>query len=211
MIKYIIIYILLVFLLGCKNGNGNSQSKIKFVKEIPKDKKGRELLFQSIRLSEKLMNLNRIEDGFDSMEIRIWFYYERKDTGQLVIIKNKNQKWNCLFYNFTNIYSDSTTSLSAINAYNVELQPKDSWQLVLDSLYSYNILTLPHFTNVPGYDNLTPNDASYVSIELASKTYYRLYGYPSPILVPHFKEGVEMERIINFISKEFSISLIEKI
>ena len=209
--KNYVVSLLFLFVIACKNDNTSQRSEIKFVKEIPKDNKGREMLFQSVRFSEKLMNLNQIENGFDSMEIRLWFYYERKDTGQLIVIKNENKKWNCIYYNFIDIYSDSTTSLTSIKADKIELHPKDSWQFVVDSLFSYNILTLPHFTKVPGYANLTPNDANYVSIELATKTYYRLYGYPAPASVLDKKEGVEMERIINFIKKEFSITLIEKI
>jgi hypothetical protein len=66
-------------------------SRSSIVREIPLDKKGNPLSgYKYKREMEKILKLDYLEDGFDSLEIRFWYMYGFSRNGELIILKNRS-------------------------------------------------------------------------------------------------------------------------
>src|SRR5215212_3032051 len=60
------------------------------VKDIPLTYKGQlaDYYYDKLKVEKKLQIDSSIHNGFDSLQIRLWYGYARTDSGQIVIIKN---------------------------------------------------------------------------------------------------------------------------
>jgi hypothetical protein len=172
------------------------QNTSKFIKDISHYKSGEPTLYYSlIRDSEKKLKLDTIENGFDSLEIRIWYNYPKSYIGnRILILKKQNNLWSA------NLFNRSKDSI-------VTMKPKSDWNTFLSKLYSYDILTLPDMYEIKGLEDNWVDGDSYC-IEIADKYHYRLYHYHVPEEFKHkFQDVKKMVKILKLLKKEFGIPL----
>jgi len=156
-----ILTIIILFVAQLSFGQDSSV----FHKEIPRYESGElSVYFESTRKNEKLLELDTIENGFDSLQIRIWYHYPKfRPPKNIFIIKNQNSKWTSLLYSY------DTDSIETIT-------PKSSISRTLDKLFLYDILTLPNMHDIDGLEDNWVDGESY-TIEISDKKHYRLYNY----------------------------------
>jgi len=151
------------------------KQKVIVKKEIPSMPDGNFFWFYNIKNElEKKLNLNSLEEGFDSLQIRIWFEFPNTNDLQIITIKNTSSKWSGEFYVIKNSLIESSNS--KINVSRKEWIPIDGWKRLIDSIQEIEIMSVPAIENLNDYSIC--NDGYGVTIETSTKTKYRIFSYP---------------------------------
>lgn len=172
--------------------------------------------FQRFRHIQENLNLESIENGFDSIQIRIWMNYGLLRKEHLVIFKNDGNKWNGLLIDFesdSKIVEDSIGSFGNLTNYaitkEINVSPGSGWKSFIKKLSELKIFTLPDSENVPGM-NWGGGDLPVYSIEIATKKLYRFYTYTLPSSYEkNIPEAKNMEAILKLLEKEFRFKRLE--
>ena len=173
-----------------------SQVDNSFYKEIPHYKSGEIISYYStIKKYENMFKLDTIENGFDSLQIRVWYHYPKFRTPKNVfILKKQNNTWT------TMLYSLDKDSLIIIN-------PKSNLNMVIHSILKNKIMTLPNMDDIKGLEDGYVDGESY-TIEISDKNHYRLYHYHVPeVFEVKFKDVKRLVNILKIIKAEFNIPL----
>jgi hypothetical protein len=195
---FLIINIILAFNSSCQQikTTNNDTSNIK--KDIPKNK--RTTKFHSIKEQiEHKIGINSMEDGFDEMEIRIWFANSSLRE-QLIDLQKINTTWHANIYTLVYNY-DSNNALVSINKSIKQIKPKSGWNYFIDSLTKLKLLILPDMSAIKGYQ--LGFDGRSVTVEVATPNLYRIYSYWEPGEKSEFWQARNIEFISKFLEKEF--------
>jgi hypothetical protein len=198
---------LMIALLSCK---GQIKHSISFTEYLPDFKNGKSDKLIGLKTSRDSLKLDTLENGYDSIQIRLWVTYTRKDTFQIFSIKNFHNKWSSEYCEAVLHYSQDHDSLLYYSKTEKHLYPKSDWQPVIDSLLKLNILTLPDCTKIKAYD--FPFDGgNSVTIEISTIKQYRLYMYQLRSYYRNkYKEAENVDDILKLLSNEFGIKYLDK-
>jgi hypothetical protein len=118
---------------------------------------------------EKRLGLDKLESGFDSLQIRIWHGHGLLIPTYLHVIKRSGGKWEAFQYQIGDPDGSPTVTVTP-------LTPKSGWDNFIEKLSDLKITTLPNMTDIPGLiDNWA--DGTYCDIEMATTKTYRFYYY----------------------------------
>lgn len=149
----------------------------------------------------KLLNLGSLENGFDSLQIRIWIDCGYKAASLIVIERTKN-KWDATFYFFTAHY-DEDFNLSIQNLETERKSPKSGWKNFSDNLLNTGLIDLPDFTKFLSKYNY-PTHADETLVEIGTPKKYRLYVYPELGLNNKIAGGpANLHEALQLIEREF--------
>ena len=182
------------------------EKRIGIQQYIPDLKHGKSELLEGARPSRDSLGLDNLEKGYDSLQIRIWFGYGRKDSFQVLSIKRNNKQWQgffCLATFELNYIGDSIARYSRII-----FQPKTGadWGIIVDSLVSLHIMTLPDECKVIDIDAFPFEGGNSVIIEVADVHQYRIYMYELPSYFKgKSKEAADVDKMIHFLSERIGI------
>jgi hypothetical protein len=205
-----LISILFFTMLFCCKIKTERPLPVVFHRDIPIDKKDKPTrLFQHVRYAERSYNLDTIENGIDSMEIRIWLGYGLIDSTQVIVLRNKDNSWKAFFYTIVPHYMPPLDTPVSVDIFKREVFPKRSWGLVLDSLFKDDILTLPDDSKIPGYEWVF--DGGTISVEISTLSGYRLYSYSTLSNDEKPPQVLKMENIMNLLTNEFDIKMLDGI
>lgn len=216
MIKAKVLFVVIFSILFhcCENSSKRIDSKVietqsqSFIRDIPSYRNGKYLYsyFLTKEYTQKA-GLKILENGFDSVCIRLWYIYAYGPSWQVVEIKRIQEKWVAEFILLTEIVNKNDT-LSNISKTSVLKMPKSGWNIFLKNLFSKNIITLPAKAFVTGYELNTDTDI--IAVEIATKQYYRIYDYSSLKFNLNIKEARAMADIMIMIEKEFGVERLNK-
>jgi hypothetical protein len=165
--------------------------------DIP-DHLKRQTFWENKMEEERKVGLLPLIDGFDSVEIRIWFQYAFEKHFQILVIRNSESEWHALLYSLK--YNND--SILSINSFVEDKKPKSGWIEFSRRIDKLKIMTLPDFSSISQYT--ADSDGDFVTVEIARKKEYRIYTYQEP--KSHqavIKEAKEMEEIMLFLEREF--------
>ena len=160
-----------------------------------------------IKNDVKRAGLKALENGYDSIAIRLWYHYAGPIT-EMVEIRKHCEGWVAQFVTIKRHIEKEDTIVSIIND-RVIKAPSSGWDIFTKKLFSLNITTLPDFGEIPNYD--AANDGNAVDVEISTNKYYRLYSYLGPITKPEIKEAKDLEDIMELIEDEFGVKRKKKI
>ena len=208
-LKAIKIFILLSCIFcSCKTQPKNQvteKSSETVVIDIPHDLKGRPLwYYQKKGKMEKMVGLSSLENGFDSLQIRIWYGVALRDKLQLLLLKKSNAKWSAELDSLVLYYDKNHDSLVSVTKHTEIKQPLSGWEKFIDSLYKSGILVLPDANAIKDYEYCQDGDG--VTVEIAMQRKYRIYNYPCFNSQIGISEAKKVELIIQLLEKEFSFS-----
>jgi hypothetical protein len=175
--------VLLMSISGISQNHFDTLSKnsSSFEREIPQLKNGEPPSYYRNKAGvEKLIGLQSLENGFDSLEIRIWYGYARTDSGQLVILARDKKMWSAKLYMFVYELDQTGSKVQSINKRQVSASPRFGWGQFIDSLFKLSINTLPDQYKIADYPEYT--DGNSAIVEVATKQIYRIYSYKEPFL-----------------------------
>jgi len=145
--------------------------------------------YNSIRESSEALGLSDLQKGVDSIEIRIWFFYAKRDRsfGKLHIYKFE-ENWN------------GKASYGSSNL--VEILPKSGWEKFTSKLFKEDILNLQNHYSIKGLKTMIKDGDTYC-VEIGDRSSYRFYSYHSPELFKKYKDARHMSKILKLIRREF--------
>lgn len=170
-------------------------------RDIPVDKKGRSILFDRLRVArDSIGGLDVLENGFDSLQIRIWYSYAFKDSSQILIIRSSQQQWSAQL--ITNAWSEHSKEGRTVLKKDIrQLRPQNGWQQLIYKLWGLKFPTLPDYSSIAGYPETMDGDQ--VIVEIATRKNYRMFSYKDPILAKaSIKEAKMMVEILKLLEKE---------
>lgn len=174
------------------------------VKDIPLTNNGKPSpVYLAMQAFERSLNLDVLEEGFDSLQIRLWAAYTFTDTIQLLIVKRQEQQWIAEFGTIK--YKDDVRhgNIQILNNKFEYKTPKSGWDNFVKELLKTRILTLPDVYEISNYPS--PIHADNFSVEFATNNLYRFYSYPAPhSAMAEVLEAKNMETILQLMEKEFS-------
>jgi len=191
---------------GCQGNHGKKPESERaisdtIVKEVPEWYEPGTPKQKLDRTLFSLLNLDPLENGFDSLQIRIWIDCGYYASNVIVIEKNKS-KWTATFYSFTPHFDEDYN----VDVRNLETQnksPKSGWEYFSANLLKTGLTELPDFTKIDsGY--FYPTDASRTYVEIGTQRKYRLYEYPELGLNRNIPEGpAKLNQALQLIESEF--------
>ena len=174
-------------------------------REIPLDPKGRPYLsYVFVKQKANQLNLDSIELGYDSLQLRIWFDYSLAKSRHLIIIRRKDGKWDCRLYKMLVEWSPRQDSQIVVNKTIKKIVPKMGLDKFMKRLFALDITSLP---NGPSGGM----DGTSYEIEVATKDQYRFYEYWSPDTTEQkFWGSKNMVEIIDLLEKECGFKRLQK-
>ena len=204
-IRNVCAILLLVPFCYCNQSTNNSYSESKLDtmrREIPLYSDGKErwgYLFKNKVLEQ--INGDFLENGFDSIQIRIWSVLENIDSVKLLVLKNIDHEWSADLYRA--YYSCETIKDSLIlkQVKSESKTPKSGWNAFIKELFMLEITSLSDYSKVKGYEAVTKGDTFFV--EIASKSEYKFSEHPAPFLLKDsVMEADRMYSILNLVQFE---------
>jgi hypothetical protein len=128
------------------------------------------------KAKEAQLGLINLENGFDNLQIRIWYEYSLIKNRRLVVITNQRASWTATVYNLQVNYDGETEII--VSKEIKQAIPKSGWESFLKKLFDLKIVTLPDSHDIANYSS--GDDGVTYDIEIATKNQYRFYSYWGP-------------------------------
>lgn len=202
------LFITLSFISFCCNSDHNKKPELKsirndtLIRDIPEWYSTSNFSQRMVKKLHTLLKLESLQNGFDSLQIRIWIDCGDK-ISSLIVLERKGYQWNAVFYSF-DIYYDEKLGFEIRNLNTDNRSPKSGWDSFFENLMKIDIIDLPdHSKFFPKYN--LPNDAYRVLVEVGMLKKYRLYEYPELGLNSNIAEGPgKLHQALKLIEREFN-------
>jgi hypothetical protein len=211
--KIVLIFLSTALIFSCEqNSTQEGERKVRTIdKQIRTNANGiPDVYYPITRTLARAMNLDDLEKGFDSLQIRIWLACRSKASyQQVIVLKLAGANWHAELYQFLPNNGHDSLRVLSYNKKNVE--PRSGWPCLSDSLMRLKILELPDMASVSEM-KMTALDASADFVmEVATPTVYRLCTYNN--LNYYVDKNVwpssNMARFIRLLASEFKFPCAE--
>jgi hypothetical protein len=149
------------------------------------------------------LQLDSLEAGYDSLQLRIWLGHSMAKVKYVVILKFKDQKWKGQLVSFSN-KTENNDLCKKVRT----MSPGSGWHTLIDSLYKLKIVTLPHEAEIARYNGAGADGMSYY-FEIATSKRYRIYNYTNPEDNTKFWQAANVLKIANLLEKEFNFQYVK--
>lgn len=159
-------------------------------------------LYKRIHRATKIYKLDELQNGYDSLQIRIWFDYSAP-VHDVIILNKTAGKWCGRLLTIKD--SGSYTFYGSLMMPNTskKLEPRSGWQAFSKKLFSLNITSLP--------GSSIGADGVLYFVEVGTKHKYRFYAYWSPEALPKESGDVRnMKSILELLESEFDFKRLSK-
>lgn len=189
---------LVLFSASCKeSANVNNQliefnnSTKHFRKEIRVYPNGMlDYFYTHSKEKSKQLGLDSLENGFNGLQIRIWYDVVNVSKQKVVVLTYSKGKWNGKVYYLKELSQAK------------DVMPKSGWVTFANKLLNLKILTLPDGGDLSDCGD-GGGDGSTYNVEIATENHYRYYGYWEP---QDYQEkcwqAKNMKEILSLLSKD---------
>lgn len=207
-----ILPLIVLFLVGCQGQTNSKKQPISFVdtarsfrKEIPTFSDGKiDLFYLLAKDKQTQLGLDIIENGFNNLQIRVWYDYSRVIERKLVIITNKDSAWTATVYNLKVNWDGETETI--ISKQVRQVTPKSGWVNFAEKLMNLKIVTLPTMNSISGYEG--GKDGKMFNVEIASKNQYRFYSYWEPqVYQDKFWQAKNIAELLDLFRTELNVEI----
>lgn len=153
---------------------------------------------------ERWLNLQSIERGFDSVQIRIWYGCAILGNDRLIVLANANHSWRAEVSKLQYQWDSLTQRFDTVTRSVVSKLPQSGWRKFINQLFDLKTLTLPNEQDIPNFAERSITDGCSVEIEIATKDCYRYYYYTNPDLYEYW-QAKNMISILKLINSEFGM------
>lgn len=200
--KWRILFVVMA-LASCSQSNrhaNTNKSKQPVVMDIRSDTTGYE--FHNVRELSRQLKLKAVDNGFDSLQIRVWFSHSLALIKHLVIIERQNDEWKGKLYEMNVDYVD-TLDYNLVKQYKKKnIDPVSGWHHLITELYQNNILELSGNSG-GGADGMA------YSVEIVTAGTYTYYCFHDPEVVIDRNGESNMANIIALLEREFNFTAVK--
>lgn len=159
--------------------------------------------FYNVRELSRQLKLEPIEDGFDSLQIRIWFDHSMAWKKQVIVIERRKSEWKGGLYELNVGYVD-TLNYNLIEQYSKKnIVPTSGWKELINELNHFKIQELSD-TGGTGADGMT------YSVEILTAGTYTYYSFWEPEFTRDRNgQSANMLNIISLLKREFRLNSIK--
>ena len=208
--RQFILIITTLFLLTSCTRQKEKNSTLK-TSEIQWTKNDSDIFYISTQDKVKQLGLDSLQNGSDSLQIRIWYGYSTDITRKLLVINKTNLFWTASLYTMT-VIDRIGTDLKEMNSpekirleKTENLQPKNGWDRFINKILSLQIISLPDMYSIPGMKVGVEDGVTY-SIEVAMRHKYRFYSYSNPDEIKEeYWQAKNMVDIIDLLETELEV------
>lgn len=209
--KYSCSFCLALILFFCKCSDVHGPRNVNqtifpgFVRDVPIIKNGKlkgqeDPAHEYINREAFALQLDSLENGYDSLQLRIWLGHSMAVTKHVVIIKNRNKKWNGQLVSYRRQKENEQPEKKV-----TIIHPGSGWDIFIEKLYKLNIMTLASETDVSGYNGRGLDGISY-EFETATPKMYRFYSYSNPQDNTSLAQAGDVLQIASLLEKEFDFT-----
>jgi hypothetical protein len=172
------------------------------IKDIPVDSNGQPKMFFLLkRIIERKIDLPTLENGFDSLQIRIWYGQAFSDSLQLIVFKHSKARWSAQLYNMFYHYDKTRDSIVSIDKNVKAIIPQRAWKYFMMRINRLKITSLPDASQIPDYGEC--QDGYGVTIEVASVSKYKIYNYSCFREYYTIWQANKIEQLMELLEKQF--------
>ncbi len=173
-----------------------------FQQEVRRSPKGKfNPFYMSAKEKEKELGLDSLENGFESLQIRVWYDNVYSNKQKLITITYESQKWEAKLYTA----KPKSSQEYVLSNDPKSLTPKMGWDKFSNRLLNLNILTLPDGVELENC-GAGGGDGSGYNIEIATQKHYRFYTYLEPQdYADECSYAKNMIAILNLLDHNFGI------
>ena len=216
LIFFLAFFIFGLILTSCCNNNRTERLSVEM--ELPDTSVTHQpdLMYEVKKKTADELMLNKLENGADSFELRLWAKVEVTNGGQVFVIKKINNQWNCLHYSYLEskgMMSPNQGLIKWITDFTVDtfcvkkMQPVTDWKTFFAAVEKENIYNLPSQSDIKGWVNGVCDGLTYY-VEYATKDKYKFYWYNCPdVYEDKFKECKQMTNILGVFNSEFGLNM----
>jgi hypothetical protein len=212
--RHWILILSILILFSCQHKTDTNKQR--FTLEIPDTSKTHypDIFYESKKKVVDELKLNRLENGADSFELRLWANVEVTNAGQIFIIKKVKKQWTCLHYfylkkegNWNSDIIKMATNFTIDSSWVETEHPKTNWNSFFKAIKKENIYELPIQSDIKGWKPIVDDGFTYY-VEYATRDKYKFYYYNCPdVYENEFKECKQMTNILDVFYKEFGLTL----
>ena len=185
-------------------------------KEIPRYPNDRIFKYYKFtKQKQKQLDLSVPENGFDSLQIRLWFTYPENlyQFGELLELSFKPGQVPFAKYYKLDIFFNPTREYEVINFHkdSVIKEPKSGWVELSNKIDSLRIIELPTISDLKEFqdstmlDDLFNNTSLTVVAEVSTDSSYRYFEYNNFDKYQEIKEVNNMYTFIKYIRKDLGM------
>lgn len=209
-IFYLIFTLSIYSFASCKEATNTYSQNFTFVdttkpfkKEIQTYEDGKFNIFYSLAKElQKELKLDNLENGFDNLQIRVWYNFALVREKKLLVITNKDNNWTATVYNLQVDWDGETETLLSKKV--KQVKPKSGWAIFSKKLLDLKVLTLPDQDDLPNYHQ--GMDGRTYNFEVATKNQYRFYSYWVPqAFQEEFWQAKNIVNILKLFEQELSV------
>ena len=180
MLKRFLLYSMTYFLLVTCNTEQKTKCYFENIKFIPDTLRIEHSKNNDIRLSQiaSIFNLDNIDSGYNSRQIRIWLGHSLAIKHRIVIIKFKDSKWTGEVLTYTR--QDLSRKISSLKILDYKkVAPNSGWDKFIKTINDKEILT-EEFWKSPYCCGEGGGDGISYDFEIASSSTYAEHSFSNP-------------------------------
>lgn len=201
-INHLLILFYLGSLISCKQDKFNRDIAPALLNS-PSAK--RQSTYKVILMLTDSLKLGRIENGYDSLQIRIWVQSPFTRARVAIFKKDVNGWQSSLIIYMPENDNVNRDSVVFFTKETIAPRYQIRWPEFIDSLDNCNIMNLRDQSELKGYNH--PNDGDTYIVEVSDKTKYRLYTYHEPEDNVKFKDAKRMAEIVRLVKRNTGYDL----
>jgi len=207
-ISYCLVFLLFIS-FSCKEKG--------FIKDVPKSdvaprRGNKPSWYEVYQMLSDSLKIGRIDNGFDSLQIRIWVG-SAFSHNKVAVFTCSAGNWSSSLITFIPHYfneghfNENRDSVVYFETNSIAPAKPINWPEFIEKLYDCDIMKLPDQQYLKGYDH--PTDGVGYTIEIATINKYRLYSYHSPEVNTQVNEARKMNEILKLVKKYTGYHLLD--
>jgi len=176
--------------------------------------------YKFTKQKQKQLNLSIPENGYDSLQIRLWFTYPENlhQFGELLELNFKSGQNPSVKYYKLSIFFNPTREYEVVNYFKDTLikEPKNGWDNLLNEIFNLRIKELPTISDLEEFqdpvmrDDLFNNTSLTVVTEVATVSNYRYFEYNNFEKYQSINEVNRMFTFIKYLRENLFMSKIDE-
>jgi hypothetical protein len=176
-----IVYTVLAGLLACSHQNDRQKAaRHNVIMDIGGDEGGGKFVHEYHSDLAARLHLDRLEEGYDSLQIRVWLGHSMAGEYHVAIIRRTNNRWKGEVVTYSMSADPGTEKLDRVTKKTRTLSSEIQYEMKIGYLDLDSIVNLPHGEDSTACNKCGGTDGIQYVFEIATINKYRFFYYCEP-------------------------------